>query len=396
MQTAPNMSATARRFISSSTAFLLDDRADDADFADPSQAATMSHAPPTVRPGDVIWNPQTRTSSKGGTTTMAIARALSASAAVALCGIAALATVPARGQDYPARPIKLIVPLAAGGLADTLARIVSQRLAEASGQPVVVENRPGGAGAVGAEAAARAPADGYTLFMGGLSTNAVLAHLTRLAFDPAKDLLPIIHVATFPNVLVVNPGLPVKSVRELVDYAKANPGKLSYASQGNAASGHLVGEQFKQTAGIAMVHVPYRGAAPAIQDLIAGHVQLMFDSVTLQMPLIKEDKTRALAVLTAQRLGSLPDVPTMGESGFGQMQSGTWFGIFAPAGTPAEVIAWVNKETRAAFASGPVRERYLSLGASLPLGSPDEFALHIAAERKKWGDVIHQANIRLE
>src|SRR3954463_1114234 len=179
---------------------------------------------------------------------MALARALSASAAVALCGIAVLATIPARGQDYPARPIKLIVPLAPGGLADTLARIVSQRLARASGQAVVVETRPGGAGAVGAEAAARAPADGYTLFMGGLSTNAVLAHLTRLAFDPAKDLLPIIHVATFPNVLVVNPDLPVKSVRELVAYAKANPGKLSYASQGNAASGHLVGEQFKQTA----------------------------------------------------------------------------------------------------------------------------------------------------
>jgi len=254
---------------------------------------------------------------------MTVARALSLSLTVALCGVAALAAAPARGQDYPTRAIKIIVPLAAGGLADTLARIVSQRLAEASGQAVVVENRPGGAGAVGAEAAARAPADGYTLLMGGLSTNAVLAHLTRLAFDPAKDLVPIIHVATFPNVLVVNPGLPVKSVRELVAYAQANPGKLSYASQGNAASGHLVGEQFKQTAGIAMVHVPYRGAAPAIQDLIAGHVQVMFDSVTLQMPLIKEGRTRALAVLTAQRLESLPDVPTMGESGFGQMQSGT-------------------------------------------------------------------------
>jgi tripartite-type tricarboxylate transporter receptor subunit TctC len=327
---------------------------------------------------------------------MTVARALSVSFAAALCGAAALAAAPARGQDYPARPIRIIVPLAAGGLADTLARIVSQRLAEASGQAVVVENRPGGAGAVGAEAAARAPADGYTLLMGGLSTNAVLAHLTRLAFDPAKDLVPIIHVATFPNVLVVNPGLPVKSVRELVAYAQANPGKLSYASQGNAASGHLVGEQFKQTAGIAMVHVPYRGAAPAIQDLIAGHVQVMFDSVTLQMPLIKEGRTRALAVLTAQRLESLPDVPTMGESGFGQMQSGTWFGLFAPAGTPAEVIAWANRETRTAFAAEPVRERYLSLGASLPLGSPDEFALHIAAERQKWGEVIRQANIRLE
>jgi tripartite-type tricarboxylate transporter receptor subunit TctC len=325
---------------------------------------------------------------------MTIARALSVSVAIALCGVAALTAAPARGQDYPTRPIKIIVPLAPGGLADTLARIVSQRLAEASGQAVVVENRPGGAGAVGAEAAARAPADGYTLFLGGLSTNAVLAHLTRLAFDPAKDLVRIIHVATFPNVLVVNPGLPVKSVQEA--YARANPGKLSYASQGNAASGHLVGEQFKQTAGIAMVHVPYRGAAPAIQDLIAGHVQLMFDSVTLQMPLIKEDKTRALAVLTAQRLKSLPEVPTMGESGFGQMQSGTWFGLFAPAGTPSEVIAWVNRENRNAFAGEPVRERYLSVGTSLPLGNPDEFALHIASERQKWGEVIRQANVRLE
>ena len=246
---------------------------------------------------------------------------------VVLAGIAAFARAPAHGQSYPARPIKIIVPLAPGGLADTLARIVSQRLAEASGQPVVVENRPGGAGAVGAEAAARSPADGYTLFMGSLATNAVIAHLTKLSFDPNKDLVPVIHVATFPNVLVVHPGLPAKSVRELVAYAKANPGKLSYASQGNAASGHLVGEQFKQVAGLDMVHVPYRGAAPAIQDLIAGHVQLMFDSVTLQTPLINDGKTRGLAVLTPQRVDSIREVPTMDEAGFPQMQSGTWFGL---------------------------------------------------------------------
>ena len=242
---------------------------------------------------------------------------------------APLAAAPARAQDYPSRPIKIIVPLAPGGLADTLARIVSQRLAEASGQSVVVENRPGGAGAIGAEAAARSPADGYTLFMGSLATNAVIAHLTRLAFDPAKDLVPITHVATFPNVLVVNPALPAKSVPELVAYAKANPGKLAYASQGNAASGHLVGEQFKQLAGIEMVHVPYRGAAPAIADLVAGHVQVMFDSVTLQTPLINDGKTRGLAVLTPQRIGSIRDVPTMEEAGY-RMQSGTWFGMFAP------------------------------------------------------------------
>jgi tripartite-type tricarboxylate transporter receptor subunit TctC len=321
---------------------------------------------------------------------------LAPSAAIALCAVALFAAGSAYAQDYPAKPIKIIVPLAPGGLADTLARIVAQRLGETSGQPVVVENRPGGAGAVGAEAAARAPADGYTLFMGGLSTNAVLAYLTRLAFDPDKDLVPIIHVATFPNVLVVNPSLPVKSVAELVAYAKTNAGKLSYASQGNAASGHLVGEQFKQLAGIEMVHVPYRGAAPAIQDLIAGHVQAMFDSVTLQLPLINESKTRALAVLTPQRVDAFREVPTMGEAGFGQMQSGTWFGMFAPAGTPREAIAWVNRETRNALAAEPVRQRYLAQGTLLPLGSPDDFAAHIAAERQKWGAVIRQANIRLE
>jgi tripartite-type tricarboxylate transporter receptor subunit TctC len=181
-----------------------------------------------------------------------------------------------------------------------------------------------------------------------------------------------------------------------MSYAKANPGKLSYASQGNAASGHLVGEQFKQVAGVAMVHVPYRGAAPAIQDLIAGHVQLMFDSVTLQLPLIKDGKTRALAVLTPQRIDALRDVPTMTEAGFGQMQSGTWFGLFAPAGTPRPAIDWVNSETRKAFEAPAVRERYLSQGTLLPLGSPEDFAAHIERERQKWGEVIRQANIRLE
>src|SRR5262249_38663206 len=208
---------------------------------------------------------------------MNAARSCVFSLALALGSVLALAATSAHAQDYPNRPIKIIVPLAPGGLADTLARIIAQRLGEASGQAVVVEKRPGGAGAVGAEAAVRAPADGYTLFMGGLSTNAVLMHLTRLAFDPGKDLTPIIHVATFPNALVVNPALPVKSVAELVAHAKANPGKLSYASQGNAASGHLVGEQFKQLARVDMVHVPYRGAAPSDQDLIARHLQLKLD-----------------------------------------------------------------------------------------------------------------------
>jgi tripartite-type tricarboxylate transporter receptor subunit TctC len=299
-------------------------------------------------------------------------------------------------QTYPAKPVRIIVPLAAGGLADMLARVVAQRVGEVSGQNAVVQNRPGGAGAIGMEAAVRSPPDGYRLFLGGQGTNATLPHLTKLPFDPGKDLTAIIQIAVFPNLLVVHPSLPVRTVKELVDYAKANPGTISYASQGNGSSGHLVGEQFKQVAGIEMVHVPYRGAAPAVQDLVAGHVQVMFDSVAMQMPQINAGATRALAVLSPQRAGSLPNVPTMSEAGFAEMQTGTWFGLFAPAGTPRAAIDWINSETRKALATGDVRERLLAQGALLPLGAPEEFAAFVAADRERWGEVIRKANIRLE
>jgi tripartite-type tricarboxylate transporter receptor subunit TctC len=310
--------------------------------------------------------------------------------------LAALWCGPAAAQTYPNRPIKIIVPLPAGGLADILARTVAQKIGESSGQQAVVENRTGGAGAVGAEAAAKSPADGYTFFLAGQGSNAVLPHLTKLNFDPAKDFTAVIHIATFPNLLVVNPSLPVKSVQELVDYAKANPGKLSYASQGNGSSGHLVAEQFKQMTGIDMVHVPYRGAAPAVQDLVAGHVQVMFDSVTLQMPHLASGRTRALAVMAPARAGALPDVPTMAEAGFAAMAGGTWFGIVAPTGTPREAIDYVNSETKKAFASPEVRQRYTSQATLLPLGTPEDFAAHIAVEREKWGEVIRRANIKME
>jgi len=308
----------------------------------------------------------------------------------------AIGVAPAHAEEYPAKPIRIIVPLPAGGLADILARIVAQRLSEASGQSAVVENRTGGAGAVGAEAAAKSPADGYTLFMGGQGPNAVLPHLTKLSFDPAKDFAAVIHVATFPNLLVINPALPVRSVQELIDHAKKNPGRLSYASQGQGSSGHLVAEQFKQLTGVEMVHVPYRGAAPAVQDLVAGHVQIMFDSVTLQLPHIVAGRTLALAVMASQRVSVLADVPTMSEVGITEMRGGTWFGLLAPAGTPPEAIAWLNRETRQAFAAAEARERFLSQGTLLPLGTPAEFAAHMAAEREKWGEVIRRANIRLE
>jgi tripartite-type tricarboxylate transporter receptor subunit TctC len=225
---------------------------------------------------------------------------------------------------------------------------------------------------------------------------ATLPHLAKLNFDPGRDLTAVIHLATFPNLLVVHPGVPAKSVRELIDHAKANPGKVSYASQGNGSSGHVVAEQFKLLTGVDMVHVPYRGAAPAVQDLVAGHVQVMFDSVTLQMPQLNAGTTRALAVMSAQRVDVLPNVPTMIEAGIAEMQGGTWFGLFAPTGTPRAVIDWVNSEARKAFLPPEVRARFLSQGATLPLGTPEEFAAHAAAERAKWGEVIRKANIKME
>ena len=310
--------------------------------------------------------------------------------------VVALGPSAAPAQTYPVKPVRIIVPLAAGGLADILARVVAQRLGEGSGQSFVVENRAGAAGAVGAEAAARSPADGYTLFLGGQGVSAALPHLVRLSFDPATDFVAIIHLATFPNLLVVHPGMPIKTVRELVDHTKANPGKVSYASQGNGSSGHMVAEQFKLLTGADMVHVPYRGAAPAVQDIVAGHVQVMFDSVTLQMPQLTVGATRALAVLSAERVGVLPQVPTMIEAGYAEMQGGTWFGLFAPTGTPRQVVDWVNGEARKAFEPAEVRQRFLSQGASLPLGTPEAFAAHTTAERAKWGEVIRRANIRLE
>ena len=289
------------------------------------------------------------------------------------------------------------MPLAAGGLADTLARIVAQRLGEASGQAVVVENRPGGAGAIGAEAAARAPADGYTLFMGGLSTNAVLAHLTKLTFDPAKDLAPIIHVATFPNVLVVNPGLPVKSVAELVAYAKANPGKLSYASQGNAASGHLVGEQFKQLAGIddgaralsrRRAGDPGSGRRPRPGDVRQRHAAGAADQR-------RQDPRARGAHAAADRVDAATCRP-WARAASARCRAAPGSACSRPPARRARRSLGSTRETRKAFAVEQVRQRYLSQGTLLPLGSPDEFAAHIAAERQRWGEVIREANIRLE
>jgi tripartite-type tricarboxylate transporter receptor subunit TctC len=303
---------------------------------------------------------------------------------------------PASAQTYPAQPIKILVATPPGGIADLVGRTFAQKLSEA-GKTAVVENRTGAGGALAAEAAAKAPPDGYTLYVSMHQTNAILPHLvSKLAFDPLKDFVPVLHATASYNILVVHPSVPAATVQELAAHAKANPGKLSYASQGNGSSGHVVGEQFKRLAGVQITHVPYRGAAPAIQDLVAGHVAMMFDIVPLARTQIAAGKVRALAVASPQRLAAVPDVPTMAEAGFPQIEGGPWFGLVAPAGTPRAVIDWLNAEGRKAFSAPDVRERFLAQGILLPLGTPEQYGDFIAAEHKRWGEIIRSADIRLE
>ena len=308
----------------------------------------------------------------------------------------ATSAAPAFSETYPSQPIRIVVPTPAGGIADLLSRTLAQKLGE-SGKTVVVENRTGGSGVIAAETVAKSPSDGYTLYMGLHQTQAILPHpMARLPYDPVKDFAPVILIGTSPNILIVHPAVPVKSAQELVAYARANPGKVIYASPGNGSSGHIVGEQFRQMHDIDIVHVPYRGAAPALQDVVAGHVTMMFDIVPLTREQLAQGRVRALAVAAPQRLAAVPDVPTMTEVGMRELEGGPWFGLLAPAGTPRAIVDWLNDETRKAFNAPDVRERLSQQGLSFPLGSPEDFTTHIAAETKRWGDVIRRANIKME
>lgn len=317
-------------------------------------------------------------------------------AAAALTAIACLSFHPAVSQDYPSRTIRILVSTAPGGLLDILPRLLGLKITEATGQPVVVENRLGGNGSVAGEATAKAPPDGYTLMMGFHGVNAMLPHMTgKLAFDPTKDFVPVILMLTVPNILVVNPSVPAGSLQELIAHAKANPGRLTYASQGVGSTGHVAGELFKQLAGVDIVHVPYRGAAPAAQDVIGGQVNMMFDVVTLAAEPVKAGRMRALGVASKVRSSALKDVPTLPEQGL-PLEISAWFGLIAPAGTPPAVIAWLNREANKVFTVPEIRQRFISQGATLPLGPPEAFGAHIAAEYQKWGPVIRRAGIRID
>jgi len=314
----------------------------------------------------------------------------------AACAVSAALASSATAQQYPSQPIKIIVSLAPGGVADITARAFAAKLGGA-GFTAVVENRTGAGGAIGADAAAKSAPDGYTIYMGFHATQSILPHLNaKLPYDPAKDFLPIVFVATSPNVLIVHPSVPAKSPQELVAYIKANPGKLSYGSPGFGSSGHLAGEQFKQLHNLDIAHVHYRGAAPALQDLVAGHVQVMFDIVALTKEQLEGGRVRALAVTSAKREPAIPDVPTMTEAGMPGVEGGPWFGLFAPAGTPRAAIDWLNAQAVKAFSAPDLKQRLTAMGLTIPLGTPEEFGKHVSAETQRWGDVIRKGNIKME
>ena len=304
----------------------------------------------------------------------------------------------AYGGEWPDHPIRFVVAFTAGGPSDLIARTIAEKLSQRLGQPVIVDNRPGAGGNVAAESVAKAPPDGYTLLLGNISILAANASLYRhLSYDPAKDFTPIVLVAVEPNVLVVHPDLPVHSVAELVALAKSKPGKLDFASSGNGAPSHLSGELFKAMTHVDLVHVAYRGAIPALTDLIAGQgAQLMFASSASALPFIRSGKLRALAVTTLVRSPLLPELPTLAESGLVGYESTTWHGVVAPAGTPGAIIDRLNIEVGAILTLPDVRRTLSTLGVDTLGGTPAEFAAYIRAEIPKWAEIVRISGAHVE
>ena len=315
-----------------------------------------------------------------------------------LCGSLLTGSAIAADPPYPEnKPLRLIVPAAPGGGADFVARIVGQKLAEALGQPVVVDNRSGASGTIAADSTAKAAPDGHTLLMGQSTSIVIAPHLyPRLGYDTLRDLAPITLVAQVPNILVVHPGVAAASVKELIALAKAKPELLNFGSSGNGAPSHLAGEMFKAAASIKMTHVPYKGAGPAVNDLLAGQIQVMFAPIVAVLPQVKAGRLRALAVTTAARSPAAPELPTLAEAGLAGYEISSWFGLFAPAATPAPVIDRLHRETVKALASAEVRERFATEGAE-PVGStPGEFNAYVKGEFAKYGRIVKDNGIKAD
>ena len=317
-------------------------------------------------------------------------------AACLLTGALALPTV-ALGQTYPSKPIRLVVPFPPGGSLDVVARAIGAKLSEAWGQQVVIDNRPGAGGNIGADLVAKSAPDGYTILEGALSTHAVNVTLYgKLPYDPIKDFAPISLVAITPNVLVVNPTAQFNTVPELIAYAKANPGKLSFGSGSNGSAGHLAGELFKTDAHIDMVHIPYKGGAPALQALLAGDTQLMFDNLANSMQQVKAGKLKAIAVTTAKRSALVPELPTLAETGVPGFDIFTWWGFMAPAGTPKEIIAKWNSEVTRILNTPEMKAFFAQQGAEPAPTTPDQFETLIKSEITKYAKIIKESGAKVD
>lgn len=308
-----------------------------------------------------------------------------------------LVSVPVHSQGFPSKPVRLVCPYAPGGATDIISRAIALELSRNLGQPVTVENRPGAGANLGAELVARSAPDGYTLLMGGGSLHGITPALyTKLTYDPNRDLAPLIALAGFSNVLVVNPGLKANSVKELIALAKAQPGSLSYASSGSGSTIHMSGEMFKYLTGVDMLHIPYKGSGPAVTDLMAGQVNLMFDNIPSSMPHIRSGKLRALATTGPVRSPALPDLPTIAEAGVPGYESTGWFGLSVAAGTPQEIIAKLNAESAKGARSPEFAKRMTDLGFEIIGGSPEQMAEMIKVEVKRWAPVVKASGAKVD
>lgn len=315
-----------------------------------------------------------------------------------LSGIALLVFAAAGvAQDFPGRPVRLVVPFPPAGVTDRIARLAGQKLGELWRQPVVIDNRPGASGIIAAELVAKAAPDGYTLLFGHIGTHAINASLFgKLPYHPVRDFAPVSLLATVPNLLLMHPSVPANSVSELIALAKSRPGTLAYASPGSGTSGHMAGELFKSLAGVDIVHIPYKGAGAALQDVLSGQVSMMFDTVASSLPQARAGKLKGLAVTSASRVPIAPEIPTVAESGVPQFEIAPWFGVLAPAGTPSPVVAKLSADLRRVVESEEVSKPLSAQGVTLIGSSPQEFAAHIEREIPRWARIVKASGARAD
>jgi tripartite-type tricarboxylate transporter receptor subunit TctC len=315
-----------------------------------------------------------------------------------LCAGIVAAPAAVAQASYPSKPVKIVVPYAPGGPNDIVARLLAEKLTQANGQTFLVENRPGGGSNIGAEAVAKAAPDGYTLLIAATShsINMTLFPKDNLKYDLLKDFAPVTLLMTGPLVLVTNPSVPAKNVKEFVALAKGKPGKMTFGSSGNGASTHLAGEMLNQSAGIQTIHVPYKGSGPALTDLIGGQIDFMVDTMISAMPFIASNKIRALAVTGKTRSAALPDVPTVAEQGYPAFEAVAWIGMLAPAKTPPEVVAKLNGDVKKILESPDVKDRLAAQGFTAESQKPDVFAAYMKNEVQKWGAIVKSANVKIE